>query len=84
MGGEGEERGRREREREGGRDRERERGKQRGRERGKETGRAGWREGENGEIGKFTNIEWNIRGDYATVDYWIYKNWMTNIEESIS
>lgn len=39
---------------------------------------------ENGEIGKFTNIEWNIRGDYATVDYWIYKNWMTNIEESIS
>lgn len=39
---------------------------------------------QNGEVGKFTNIEWNIRGDFATVDYWIYKNWMTNIEESIS
>jgi len=39
---------------------------------------------QNGEIGKFTNIEWNIRGDFATVDYWIYNNWMTNIEESIS
>ena len=39
---------------------------------------------ENGEIGKFTNIEWNIRGDFATVDYWIYNNWMTTIEESIS
>jgi hypothetical protein len=39
---------------------------------------------ENGEIGKFTNIEWNIRGDYATVGYWIYKNWMTNIQENIS
>ena len=38
----------------------------------------------NGEIGKFTKLDWNIRGDYAIADYWIYNNWMTNVEETIS
>jgi len=39
---------------------------------------------QNGETGKFTNIEWNVRSDFAVVDYWIYNNWMTNIEENIT
>ena len=38
----------------------------------------------NGEVGKFTKVDWNVRGDFAIVDYWIYNNWMTNIEENIS
>ena len=38
----------------------------------------------NGEVGKFIKIDWNVRGDFATVDYWIYNNWMSNIEENIT
>ena len=37
----------------------------------------------NGKIGKFTRLSWNVMGDYADVDYWIYENWMKNIEEDI-
>lgn len=37
----------------------------------------------NGKIGKFTRVAWNVMGDYSTVDYWIYENWMKNIEEDI-
>lgn len=37
---------------------------------------------ENGVKGKFTKVDWNVRGDFAIVDYWIYNNWMTNIEET--
>ena len=38
----------------------------------------------NGEVGKFTKVEWNVRGDFAVVNYWIYNAWLTNIEETIS
>ena len=39
---------------------------------------------QDGDTGKFTKIDWNVRGDFAIVDYWVYDNWMTNIEENIS
>jgi hypothetical protein len=38
----------------------------------------------NGEVGKFTKIEWNVRGDFAIVDFWIYDDWLNNIEENVS
>lgn len=38
---------------------------------------------ESGKIGKFTRIAWNVYGDSADVDYWIYEDWMSNIEENI-
>jgi hypothetical protein len=38
----------------------------------------------NGQIGKFTKLDWNIRGDYAIASYWIYNNWVSNIEENIT
>lgn len=37
-----------------------------------------------GVTGKFMKIDWNVRGDFAIVDYWIYNNWMTNIEENLT
>ena len=37
---------------------------------------------ESGEIGKFTKVNWNVDGDFAIVDFWVYKNWMNNIEEN--
>ena len=36
---------------------------------------------ESGKTGKFIKVDWNVRGDFAIVDYWIYNNWMKNIEE---
>ena len=37
---------------------------------------------ESGEEGKFIKCDWNVYGDFATIDYWIYNNWMNNIEET--
>lgn len=37
----------------------------------------------NGKIGAFTRIAWNVLNDSAEVDYWIYEDWMSNIEEDI-
>lgn len=37
-----------------------------------------------GETGKFIKIDWNVRGDFAIVSYWIYNNWLNNIEETIT
>ena len=39
---------------------------------------------QDGKIGKFTKVDWNVRGDFAITDFWVYDNWMTNIEENIS
>ena len=37
----------------------------------------------NGKIGAFTRIAWDVLGDSADVDYWVYEDWMNNIEEDI-
>lgn len=37
-----------------------------------------------GNTGKFTKVDWNVEGDFAIVDFWIYDNWMSNIEENIT
>lgn len=37
---------------------------------------------ESGKIGKFISVDWNVEGDFATVSYWVYENWMSNIEEN--
>lgn len=39
---------------------------------------------QDGKTGEFTKIDWNVEGDFAIVDFWVYDNWMTNIEENIS
>lgn len=38
----------------------------------------------NGITGKFTKLDWNVEGDFAICDYWIYDNWMGNINEVIT
>jgi len=35
-----------------------------------------------GRIGKFTNIEWNINGDFAQADYWVREPYDTNLIET--
>jgi len=35
---------------------------------------------EDGDIGKFTNIEWEPEGDFAIVDFYIFKNWNDNLQ----
>jgi len=37
-----------------------------------------------GKIGKFDKVDWNVRGDFAITTFWIYDNWMSNIEENIA
>jgi hypothetical protein len=37
---------------------------------------------QDGVTGKFTRVDWNVDGDHADVDYWIYDNWISNIEEN--
>ena len=37
----------------------------------------------NGNIGKFTSIKWAINKDYATVNYYLCKNYLTNIKETL-
>ena len=39
---------------------------------------------QSGEVGKFEKIDWNVRGDYAIVTYWVYNSWLINIEENIT
>lgn len=39
---------------------------------------------QDGVTGAFIKVDWNVRGDFAIVDYWIYNNWMTNIEETLT
>ena len=34
-----------------------------------------------GKYGKYTDIKWNERHDYAYVNYWIPEPWMQNVEE---
>ena len=38
---------------------------------------------ESGKTGKFISLDWTIDKDEAVISYWIYENWMTNIEENI-
>lgn len=38
----------------------------------------------NGKIAKFTEVDWNIQKDVATVNFWVQENWMTNISETTS
>lgn len=39
---------------------------------------------QDGKTGKFTKVDWNVRGDFAICDWWVYDNWMSNIEENIT
>ncbi len=39
---------------------------------------------QDGQVGKFTKVDWNVRKDFAIVDYWVYNDWMSNIEENIA
>ena len=34
-----------------------------------------------GKIGKFTNINWNVSKDFAIVDYYVFENYMNNLQE---
>ena len=38
---------------------------------------------EDGRIGRFTAINWNIQADKATVSYWIQNNWLVNTIETL-
>ena len=40
-----------------------------------------WFRTKNGEIGKFTNVEWKYDRDYADVDFWVRKEYITNLKE---
>lgn len=35
-----------------------------------------------GNIGKFTNINWNVSRDFAIVDYYVFENYMNNLQET--
>lgn len=39
---------------------------------------------QDGITGKFMKLDWNVEGDFAICDYWIYENWMSNIQETIT
>jgi hypothetical protein len=36
-----------------------------------------------GVKGEFTKIDWDSKGDFATVDYWLQKNWLIGVKEEI-
>jgi len=35
-----------------------------------------------GNIGKFTNVNWNVSRDFAIVDYYIFENYISNLTET--
>lgn len=38
----------------------------------------------NGKLAKFTEVDWNVQKDEATVNFWVQENWMTNVQETTS
>lgn len=45
---------------------------------------AGFFQTESGELGKFTRLEWDVMKDSANVDFWIQRDWMSNVNENIA
>jgi len=39
---------------------------------------------DDGQLGKFISLNWRILEDRATCSFWIYNNWASNIEETLS
>lgn len=37
---------------------------------------------EDGDVGRFIKIDWDVDSDSAVVDFWIQDNWLTNVEEN--